>query len=194
MMTAVDLVERARRGDLASFNELVLQHQRQVYAVCLRMLGQTAAAEDATQEAFVSAWRNLGGLRGDRFGPWLLRIAANVCTDELRRRKRRPGVSLEDALEEGGFQPADPDPLPEASLLSSELRGAIDRAILTLPEEQRLVVILSDVEGLDYQEIADVMGGSLGTVKSRLSRARAHLREVLLRDRELLPAQFRPHT
>jgi RNA polymerase sigma-70 factor (ECF subfamily) len=194
MMTVLDLVERARRGDLASFNELVLQHQRQVFAVCLRMLGQTAAAEDATQEAFVSAWRNLDGLRGDRFGPWLLRIAANVCTDELRRRKRRPGISLEDALEEGGFQPADPDPLPEASVLSSELRGAIDRAILTLPDEQRLVVILSDIEGLDYQEIADVMGGSLGTVKSRLSRARAHLREALLRDRELLPAQFRPHT
>jgi RNA polymerase sigma factor (sigma-70 family) len=194
MTTAVDLLDSARKGDLASFNELVVQHQRQVYAVCLRMLGQPAAAEDAAQEAFLAAWRNLGGLRGDRFGAWLLRIAANVCTDELRRRKRRPGVSLEDSVEEGHFQPADPAPLPEASALTAELRQLIDREILALPLEQRLVVVLSDIEGLDYQEIAEVTRSSLGTVKSRLSRARAHLRQALMRDRELLPAQFRPST
>jgi RNA polymerase sigma-70 factor (ECF subfamily) len=191
MTAAPALVERARAGDLAAFNELVSQHERQVYGICLRMLGQPAAAEDAGQEAFLSAWRNIGRLRGDRFTPWLLRIAANVCTDELRRRRRRPGVSLEDALEEGGFQPSDPDPTPEASALSGELRRTLESALALLGPEQRLAVILSDIEGLDYQEIADVMGSSLGTVKSRLSRARAQLRQILLADRELLPAQFR---
>ena len=194
MTTDPATVERARQGDLDAFNELVRQHQNQVYGLCLRMLGQPAAAEDAAQETFVSAWRNLRGLRGDRFQPWLLRIAANVCTDELRRRKRRPGVSLELTLEAGAFQPADPAPLPEASALSGELRGAIERSLLALSEDQRLAVILSDIEGLDYQEIAVVMGTSLGTVKSRLSRARAQMRQLLLRERELLPAQFRPQS
>jgi RNA polymerase sigma-70 factor, ECF subfamily len=192
MTTAPALVARARAGDLAAFNALVDQHQGQVYGVCLRMLGQPAAAEDAAQETFISAWRSIGRLRGDRFAPWLLRIAANVCTDELRRRKRRPGVSLEDELDAGGFQPADPDPSPEAATLSNELRRTIDGALAQLGEEQRLAVILSDIEGLDYQEIAEVMGTSLGTVKSRLSRARAQLRQLLLAERELLPTQFRP--
>jgi RNA polymerase sigma factor (sigma-70 family) len=188
---AARLVEHARQGDLDSFNALVIEHQALVFNLCFRMLGQRQAAEDATQEAFLSAWRKLRSLRGDRFRPWLLRIAANACTDELRRRSRRPGASLESALEEGVPEPADPAPAPEASLLSAELRGRIEAALLRLPPDQRLAVVLCDVQELGYEEIAAAMGTSLGTVKSRLSRGRARLRELLLVETELLPPGLR---
>lgn len=185
-------LDRARRGDIGAYNELVLEHQGLVFNVCLRMLGDRMAAEDAAQEAFVSAWRNLGSLRGEQFRAWLLRIASNTCHDELRRRGRRPAASLETSLEEGLPDPADPEALPEETVLGAELKGEIERALLRLPEEQRLAVVLCDVQGLEYQEIAAVMSSNIGTVKSRLSRGRARLRELLLAEPELLPARFRP--
>jgi RNA polymerase sigma-70 factor (ECF subfamily) len=187
-----DRLSRARRGDLAAFNELVVEHQALVFNLCFRLMGQRQAAEDAVQEAFVSAWRNLVGLRGDAFRAWLLRIAANACKDALRRRGRQPATSLDTALEEGVPEPPDPGPAPEPSLLQGELRGRLEQALLTLPAEQRLAVVLCDVEGFDYVEIADVMKTSLGTVKSRIARGRSRLREVLLREPELLPDRFRP--
>ena len=177
-------LQRARDGDLTAFNELVLEHQGLVFNLCLRQLGQRQAAEDAAQEAFVSAWRNLGGLRG-LFRPWLLRIAANACTDELRRRGRRPQSSLDVALEAGVPEPPDEDPSPETNLLQGELRREVEMALQNLPEEQRLAVILSDLQGLDYNEISIVMKSSLGTVKSRIARGRARLREVLAPGGEL---------
>jgi RNA polymerase sigma-70 factor (ECF subfamily) len=183
---------RARRGDLDAFNDLVLEYQGIVFNLCYRLLGNRSAAEDAAQEAFVAAWRGLGGLRGDSFRRWVLRIAANACRDELRRRGRRPASSLDVALEEGLPEPADAGPLPETSLLDSESRGRIERVLAELPPEQRLAVVLCDVEGLDYAEIAAVMRTSLGTVKSRIARGRARLRDVLLREPELLPGRFRP--
>jgi RNA polymerase sigma factor (sigma-70 family) len=184
-------LDRARRGDLAAFNELVLEYQGLVFNVCLRMLGDWGAAEDAAQEAFVSAWRNLKSLRGDQFRSWLLRIASNVCLDELRRRRRRPADSLDTALAGGVAHPQDPDPLPESAALGAELRAGIEDGLMQLPEDQRLAVVLCDVEGLAYEEIARVTGVNVGTVKSRLSRGRARLRELLLARPELLPAQFR---
>jgi RNA polymerase sigma-70 factor (ECF subfamily) len=185
-------LDRARRGDLSAFNELVLEHQTTVLNVCLRLLGDRAAAEDAAQEAFVSAWRNLKSLRGEQFRAWLLRIAANACTDEQRRRGRRPSSSLDTALDDGMPHPADAGPEPETALLSAELRGRIDGALQRLPPDQRLPVILCDVQGLEYEEIATVMKANIGTVKSRLSRGRARLRELLMAEPELLPAKFRP--
>ncbi len=182
---------RAREGDLAAFNELVLEHQALVFNLCLRMLGGRQAAEDAAQEAFFAAWRGLGGLRGDAFRSWLLRIAANLCRDELRRRGRRPAASLETALEEGVPEPADAEPPPESHALDAELRRRIAAALTRLPEDQRLAVVLADVEGLDYTEIGSVMRTSLGTVKSRIARGRARLRQLLLAEPELLPARFR---
>lgn len=193
-MPADDLLDRARRGDLSAFNVLVEEHQSIVFNVCLRMLGNRAAAEDAAQDAFVSAWRHLGSMRGELFRPWLLRIASNACTDELRRRSRRPAASLEVSMEEGMPDPADGEPLPEASVLSAELRGGIEAALRQLPEDQRLAVVLCDVQGLEYEEIAQVTRSNVGTVKSRLSRGRARLREILLSKPELLPDQFRPRS
>jgi RNA polymerase sigma-70 factor (ECF subfamily) len=168
----------ARQGDLSAFNALVLQYQSLVFNLCLRQLGQREPAEDATQETFVSAWRNISSLRGS-FRPWLLRIAANACTDEQRRRGRRPASSLDVALEAGVPEPPDEDTLPEASALQGELRREVEAALQRLPDEQRLAVVLCDLQGLDYAEIASVTRASLGTVKSRIARGRARLRELL---------------
>jgi RNA polymerase sigma-70 factor (ECF subfamily) len=181
----------AREGDLSAFNELVVEYQALVYNVCYRMLGQAQAAEDAAQEAFVSAWRNIGTLRGEAFRPWVLRIAANLCRDELRRRVRRPSSSLDVALEAGVPEPPDEDPLPEDTALNAELRAGLDAALAALPDDQRTAIVLCDVDGLDYSEIAAVMKTSLGTVKSRIARGRLRLREALLRQPELLPGRFR---
>jgi RNA polymerase sigma-70 factor (ECF subfamily) len=185
-----ELLQRARAGDLPAFNTLVLEHQPLVFNVCLRQLGQRQAAEDATQEAFISAWRNLRALRGP-FRPWLLRIAGNACTDELRRRGRRPSGSLDAALEAGVPEPPDEDPSPETSLLHGELRRQVERALQLLPAEQRLAVVLSDLNGFDYAEIAAVMKCSLGTVKSRIARGRARLRQALRPEGELSLARPR---
>jgi RNA polymerase sigma factor (sigma-70 family) len=187
-----DRPSRARNGDLNAFNELVVEYQTLVYNLCYRMLGQVQPAEDATQEAFVSAWRNIATFRGETFRPWLLRIAANLCRDELRRRGRRPSTSLDIALEAGMPDPPDEDALPEESVLTSELRGRLHSALQLLPEDQRTAIILCDIEGLDYSEIADVMKTSLGTVKSRIARARLKMRDLLQREPELLPSRYRP--
>ena len=177
-MAEDELVQRSRQGDIASFNQLVAIYQRSVFNLALRMLSDAQAAEDATQEAFLSAWRHISGFRGGSFKAWLLSIVANCCRDELRRLKRRPAVPLAD-LE------ANPDGLPastcsvEDNLLSLELREEIYHGLVSLQPEQRLVVILSDIQGLSYEEIAQATCCSLGTVKSRLSRGRAHLRDYL---------------
>ena len=184
-------IQRAQSGDISAFNELVIEFQSLVYNLCLRMLGQQQAAEDAAQEAFINAWRSIGSFRGDSFRSWLLRIAANLCRDELRRRGRRPSSSLDTALEAGMPDPPDDDPLPEESALNAELRSSLDAALAQLPEEQRTAIILCDIEGLDYAEIAVAMNTSLGTVKSRIARARMRMREVMLRQPELLPTRFR---
>jgi RNA polymerase sigma-70 factor (ECF subfamily) len=184
----LELVQRARTGELAAFNSLVLRHQDAAYGLALRFLSSREAAEDATQEAFIRAYRAIGSFRGERFRSWLFSIVANACRDELRRRRRRPQRSLDEAREQpdrADLDPVDPDPTPEAQALSGELREALERSLMQLPEDWRLVVVLSDVQGLSYEEIAESAGVPLGTVKSRLSRARARLREILLASGEL---------
>ncbi len=181
-----DRLSRARTGDLTAFNDLVVEHQGAVYALCYRLMGERQAAEDATQEAIISAWRGIGGLRGEAFRPWLLRIAANACRDELRRRVRRPSGSLEVALEAGVPEPPAEEISPEAGTLQAELRRELEAALAQIPDEQRTAVVLCDFEGLDYNEIAVAMGTSIGTVKSRIARGRGRLRQILSSKRELL--------
>ncbi len=190
----LELVQRAREGELAAFNSLVLRHQDAAYGLALRFLSSREAAEDATQEAFIRAYRAIGSFRGERFRSWLFSIVANACRDELRRRRRRPQRSLDEARDQADradLDPTDPDPTPEAQALSGELREALERSLMQLPEDWRLVVVLSDVQGLSYEEIAESAGVPLGTVKSRLSRARARLREILLASGELPDADER---
>jgi RNA polymerase sigma-70 factor (ECF subfamily) len=187
------LTARARRGDLDAFNTIVLRYQTNVFNLCLRMLGGREAAEDIAQDTFLLAYRGMGRFQGGSLRAWLLRIAANACYDELRRRRRRPQRSL-DAMEEAGgvtaVMPHSREPNPEDEAIQAELRREIERGLLTLPEEQRLAVILCDVQGMAYDEIAEVMRSSMGTVKSRVSRGRARLREFLRADKEpLQPVQ-----
>lgn len=188
------LIRAAQRGDLNAFNELVLLYQGRVYNLAYRIMGDGDAAADASQEAFISAYRAIGGYRGGSFRAWLMRIVTNACYDELRRRRRRPASSLE-ALYVADVAPGEVlvngDEGPEAYAQRQDLNRALHAGLQTLPEEQRVTLVLSDVQGYDYQEIAEITGVSLGTVKSRLSRARARMRDYLLVQGELLPAGYR---
>lgn len=188
------LVEQARRGDTQAFNRLVLAYQDLAYNVAYRLMGEAEAAADATQDAFLSAYKALSGFRGGSFKAWLLRIVTNACYDQLRLKQRRPSTSLEDLLIEPDQEPSflrDEGEGPEDFALRQELNQVIQKAILTLPLDQRTVLVLSDIQGLSYEEIAQVTQVSLGTVKSRLSRARARLRDQLLAQEELLPDPYR---
>ena len=190
------LIDAARRGDLNAFNRLVLAYQDLVFNQAYRMMGETDAAEDATQDAFISAYRNLGSYRGGSFKAWLLRIVTNACYDELRRRKRRPTTPLEplDDDDEAMESPrwlADTSEQPDAAAERAELSRALQGCLNRLPQEFRTVVVLVDLQWMDYTEAAEVVGTPLGTVKSRLARARLRLRDCLQGFRELLPAAFR---
>ena len=181
------LAEQAQRGDVRAFNALVERYQRPVFGLSLRMLGSPAAAEDASQEAFFSAWRAIERYRGGSFQAWILRIAGNQCRDELRRRKRRPSESLDGLMEAASEAVAGPAPTrsPEQRTLDRELGAVLQAALNILPPDQRQAIILSDVHSLAYNEIAQAMGTSVGTVKSRISRGRARLRTYLLERGEL---------
>lgn len=182
------LVQQSLSGDTLSFNQLVDRYQSRAYGLCVRMLGDADQAADVAQDAFISAYRHLPGLRGE-FRPWLMRIVANACRDVLRSQKRRPSVSLDmttDDDEAPALQIADTTAGPEEQLLRREMQQTIATALFTIPADQREVIVLSDIEGLSYQEIADITGINIGTVKSRLNRARMRLRELLYAA-ELLP-------
>lgn len=184
------LVRRAREGDLDAFNVLVELHQRAAYNVCLRMLGSRMPAEDATQDAFLSAYRHIRSFQGTSFRAWLMRIAANSCTDELRRRTRRPVLSLDipPAGSEDTIDVPDATAGPEALALRGEQRALVQAALLRLPADQRLAVIMCDLQGFSYEEIAEAMRTSIGTVKSRIARGRDKLRRELETAR---PEQYR---
>jgi RNA polymerase sigma factor (sigma-70 family) len=195
-MDEVELIEFARRGDLDSFNRLVLAYQDTVYNQAYRVLGDFQAADDATQETFISAYNSIRSFRGGSFKAWLLRIVTNASYDELRRKKRKPTTSLE-PLDDSGDEIespswiADPSESPEESAERGELGRAIQHCLDELPLDFRIIVTLVDVQGLDYIEAADAIGKPLGTVKSRLARGRLRLRDCLQGFRELLPGSLR---
>ncbi|MCI0580137.1 MAG: sigma-70 family RNA polymerase sigma factor [Chloroflexi bacterium] len=193
-MDEVHLIKQAQKGDVTSFNTLVLHYQDAVYNVAYRIMGESGTAADATQEAFISAYKSLGSFRGGNFKAWLMRIVTNACYDELRRRKRRPQASLDEIMESNesaALLVSENSPGPEEHHQRAELVRAVERCLEDLPDEQKTATILCDIEGYDYTEIAAMMSTSLGTVKSRLSRARARLRECLQGVGELLPAEYR---
>ena len=182
------ILNRARNGDVEAFNRLVLNHERPVYSLAYRLLGNAEDAADATQEAFLNAYRAIKGFRGDAVRPWLFRIAVRCCYDQRRRRKRRREDSLEgDDDDDLSLDPAEDTRLgPEPIAMRAETAAVIERALQQLPFDQRMIVSLCDVEGMSYEEAAAITNAELGTVKSRLSRARARLRD-LLRARGELP-------
>jgi RNA polymerase sigma-70 factor, ECF subfamily len=191
------LIHDAQNGDLDAFNRLVMAYQEMAFNLAYRLLSDDAAAEDATQTAVISAYRSLPKYRGGSFRAWLLRMVTNTCYDELRRRKRRPTTPLEptdDESEEEIESPAwlaDGSPSPEEMVERGELERAVQHCLDDLPGEFKAVVVLVDVQGCDYQEASRVISKPLGTVKSRLARARIKLQDCLKGFRELLPASLR---
>lgn len=190
------LIQTAQRGNLDSFNSLVLHYQDMVFNTALRILGDEDLAADAAQEAFLSAFRGINTFRGGSFKAWLLRTVTNACYDELRRRKRHPTAPLEPETNDGEEVDsprwlADPNLTPDQQFEAGELEHAIQHCLDMLPAEFRAVVVLADIQGMDYTEVAVAARAPLGTIKSRLARARLRLRECLRGFEELLPSSFR---
>jgi RNA polymerase sigma-70 factor (ECF subfamily) len=187
------LIQEAQAGNQQAFNRLVYQFQGITYNVAYRILSDSDAAADATQDAFVSAYKALDSFRGGSFKAWILRIVTNACYDELRRKKRQPTSSLDALLVGPGAHEAFVDRAehPESYAVRQDLGRAIQAGLATLPDDQRTALVLADIEGLHYKEIAEITGVELGTVKSRLSRGRARLRDVLRDQEELLPKRYR---
>ena len=188
------LIVAAQKGDVNAFNQLVITYQGRAFNVAFRVLGDAEAAADATQDAFLSAFRALDGFRGGSFKSWIFRIVTNACYDQLRRKQRRPTSSLDDMLPEDSDHSQwleDPGETPEQQVLREELGHVLQEAIESLPMHQRTAVVLADVQGMSYEEIATVMSTSLGTVKSRVSRGRGKVRDYLRERRELFPADLR---
>jgi RNA polymerase sigma factor (sigma-70 family) len=193
-MEELELIGAARGGDRQVFNELVIRYQAIAYNVAYRILGNPDAAADATQDAFISAYRGMARFRGGSFKAWLLRIVTNACYDQLRAQKRHPTSSLDAILVTGSFDHAlhgERDEQPEQHAERRELGQLIQRGLSALPPDQRAVVVLADIQEIKYNEIARILNISLGTVKSRLSRGRRKLRDYLQANMELLPARYR---
>jgi RNA polymerase sigma-70 factor (ECF subfamily) len=187
-------INAAQAGDIEAFNALVLRYQDMAFTIAYRMMGDSQRAADATQDAFLTAYRRLETYMGGNFKAWLMKIVTNTCYDALRYEKRRPATHLDDLTPDGiddDLPIPDPTPTPEQYLQASELQRAIQQCIDALNPDQRVVLVMSDVEGYPYQEIADHLNTQLGTVKSRLSRARASVRQCLQAVRELLPDEYR---
>jgi RNA polymerase sigma-70 factor (ECF subfamily) len=195
------LISRSQRGDVNAFNQLVLHYQQTTYNVVRRILGDHDAAADVTQDTFIAAFRAIQSFRGgSSFRAWLLRIASNQACDYWRRTNRHPLDSLDEVLDEdephgasmlSSLVTTDQAANPEEFLLNQELQALIQKALQELPLDQRVAVILCDVQGLSYEEIASSTQTTLGTVRSRIARGRARLRNYLYQHRELLPRSYR---
>ena len=195
-MAEVELIEKALKGDLQAFNDLVLTYQEMAFNLAYRMLGSKAAAADATQEAVISMYRKLEAYRGGSFKSWFLRIVSNECLDELRRQKRRPSISLDQENEDGEIMESaswmKDDSLPyEDQISNAELEKALTHCLDGLEEKFKTVIVLVDVSGEDYETVAGTIRVPIGTIKSRLARARQKMQDCLQGYGELLPEKFR---
>ena len=183
-MTEQELVTRAKAGDDEAFAQLMRDNEKRIYNLTLRMTGNPEDAMDLAQETFLNAWRGLKFFKGDSaFSTWVYRLASNACIDHLRRKKRRQDISAPmPADDEDDSQPDIPDERfqPEQELERQELRRAVAQGLEQLSEEHRQVLVMREINGLSYQEIADVLDLEAGTVKSRIARARNSLRKILV--------------
>ena len=187
-------VQAARAGDRPAYERLVARYQTEVFNLCLRFTGDFDAADDAAQETFIAALRAIPRFRGGNFRAWLFRIATNKCRDGYRATARRHQVPLEQGAEpaaESFVGTGTPAPTPEQQLELKELHSVIQSGFRSIQPEQREALVLRDVNGLPYEEIASVLDVELGTVKSRIARGRAHMRDYLVANRELLPDSVR---
>lgn len=179
------LLRRACKGDVQAFEELMQSHESRIYAIALRMMGNREDAQDCAQEAMVRIYRAMGSFKGQSaLATWIYRITMNTCLDELRRRKARKVTSL-DSLVDNGWSPTDTGDTPEEHGLRVEKQNALNQAIQSLPDDMRAAIILRDVKGYSYDEIASILDANVGTIKSRISRGREKLREILSKQSEL---------
>lgn len=190
------LIQAAQRGDLESFNLLILRYQNLLFGIALRLLGDEDTAADAVQEALISAFRRFHTFRGDSLKSWLARVVVNASYDELRRKRRQNSVPLEQLNAEGDEIESsswlvDLQADPEVQFESSELESAIQSSLGKLPAVYRLMLVLVDIEGMSYDEAAMAAGIPVGTVKSRLARARVQMQKSLQSSGELLPVSYR---
>ena len=195
-MEETKLINAAKKGDMQAFNQLVLTYQEAVYNCAYRMLSDPAGAADITQDTFITSFRNIKKFKNGSFKAWLLRVATNKCIDEFRRQKRHPNTALEPVTEDDDtfdspYWLADPQMQPEEQLSQNELNQAIQDCLSCLPEDFRTIVVMVDMQEMNYEETSQIAGLPLGTIKSRLSRARRRLQDCLQRFSELLPSQFR---
>ncbi len=200
----VQLIARSQLGDVSAFNQLVLNYQQSTFGVIFRMLGDRDIAADVTQDVFIAAFRGIQSFRGgSSFRAWLMRIASNAACDYWRRTQRHPTESLDIDADDDDAHAASilnsavamgQEVNPEEYLLNRELQELIQRGLQELPLDQRVAVVLCDVQGLSYEEIAATTQATMGTVRSRIARGRARLRSYLYKYRELLPRAYRLST
>lgn len=186
-LTESELIQKSQAGDMDAFEQLILRYEKRIYAIAYKYMGNHEDASDMAQEALIKAYQSMNSFRGEAaFGTWLGKITANRCLDELRKRKHMQMTSLDDAieLEEGSVQKEleCPKATPEEHAIEQETAGYIQNLIDELKEEYRLAIILRELEGHSYEEIAEMLSCSLGTVKSRISRARQYLKERIIND------------
>lgn len=198
MYSDEELVTRSKNGNLQAFEELVCRYERKIYSVAYRLMGSYDDANDLAQEAFLKAFRAINSFRGDSsFSTWLCRIVTNLCRDELRKRYRISVESLDQKICLGDVevkkQIPSSEPGPEEIYEKHELQQELQDLLTSLSPEFRLAVVLRDLQGFTYQEIAEQMECSVGTVKSRISRARSFLKEKLLAQREQYSSLERLH-
>lgn len=192
-----ELIKRSKKGDIDAFEELVCRYERKVYTVAYRLINNHEDANDLAQETFIKAFKAINSFREEAaFSTWIYRITINVCKDELRKRQRQQTTSIDEEvwLEEGSIaqQVVDEhDTGPEERYIQKETREYLIKLIAQLSPDFRMAVILRDIQGLSYEEIAEALECSLGTVKSRINRARKALKDKILADRELSSVQFR---
>lgn len=190
------LIRAAKRGDLDAFNLLILRYQNLLFGIALRILRDEEATADALQEAFISAFRKFHTFRGGSLRSWLARVVVNACYDEMRHKRRQRSVPLAQINSAGeeiesGYWLVDTSAGPEECFEAGELNHAVQEALRTLPSMYHTVLVLVDVEGLSYEEAAAAAHVPVGTVKSRLARARLQMQNSLQAYGELLPAPYR---
>ena len=181
------LLRRARQGDPEAFESLLTPLEGRIWRICWHYTGEREAASDCAQETMLKIWRSLDSYRGDcAFETWVYRIAANCCLDAIRKAKRDRSESIE-PLREAGFDPPDPEPGTEDKVIAADRRQRLREGIAQLPEDQREALVMTQLEKIPYEEAAGLLGTTEGTVKSRVNRAKARLREILSEERELSP-------
>ena len=190
-MTEKELLRRSKEGHVASFEELISVHQQKVYNIALRMLANEQDAFDASQEVFIKVYKNLDKFQeNSSFSTWLYRITTNTCLDMIRKNKdKKNDISIDSQVEfedgEASFQLEDKNADVEEEILKKERRQALYEAIQQLNDEHKKMIVLRELQGMSYQEIAEITGANIGTVKSKINRARISLKNSLLKYKEL---------